>query len=389
MTALPPGNTSWDAVVVGGGPAGAAAAIALARAGRRVLVVERRADVGFKLGESLPPQARPLAEDLLGQRHADEETERAAGRFRTYGNVSCWGRAEPDVHDFVFTPHGYGLRLDRPRFDLDLRRSARRAGAEIAEDTRVEELEVGGSRAPEPWRLVLANAGGKVRVRARVLIDCSGRAAFVARRGGARVLRQSRLFAFARTYEPASGHETDVDTFTRIEARPEGWWYTAGLPDGRRLVVLHTDRDLPAARQAATAAGFEALLAGSLHIAPLLGEHGYRPRGRVRGAVAASQRLDRFTGDAWLAAGDAAQAFDPLSSQGIKTALESGFLAGSIVVRALDGDAGATARYAREQEAVQAEYRRHYGYFYGCERRFADQPFWQRRQRSRIEAVSR
>lgn len=368
MSEAPPGAECRDAVIVGGGPAGSAAAIALARAGRRVLLVERRANVDFKLGESIPPQARTLVEDLLGR----------ADGLRTQGNVSCWGGPEPITHNFVFTPNGHGLRLDRPRFDRALRERAEQAGAEILADARVDAIETGAA-----WRLLIAGDSGTERVQARCLIDCSGRRAYVARSRGAQVVEGDRLFAFARSFELPAGHEADADTLTRIEAAAHGWWYTVRLPDARRLVVFHTDRDLPAAQMAAGEDGFDALLGESRHVASLLAEQGYRAVGRPRGAAASSQRLDRFTssqGLPWLAAGDAAQAFDPLSSQGIKTALESGFLAGASVDRILGGDAAALKRYGQAQEAVQAEYLRHHRHYYNTERRWLDQPFWQRRQ---------
>ena len=188
----------WDAVVVGGGPAGAAAAITLARAGRRALLVERHAVVGFKLGESLPPQARPLAEYLLAGTELDEDAA-----FPVHGNVSCWGGDEPAVHHFFFTPHGHGLRLDRPRFDRALRRSARAAGARVLEDAKLDGVTDGGVADDGGWQLAVAHGGGSLRLSCRALVDCTGRSAWVARRcssssSNAPVLSSGdRLFAFA------------------------------------------------------------------------------------------------------------------------------------------------------------------------------------------------
>lgn len=364
-----PCSESWDAVVVGGGPAGSAAAFALAEAGRRALLLERRTAVAFKLGESLPPVGLPMAEHLLGP--LDPSTEERIGAARTYGHLSCWAGSEPVFGSFLFSPHGHGLRLDRPRFDRALRERARAAGAEVAEG-----LAVTGIRRTGDWELELS---GDARCRARYLIDASGRAAALVNRLGARRRGHDPLFAFAQIYALPPGAEDD-DDLVRLEAGPPGWWYTVRLAGGRRLVVFHTDAGTETARRAARAEGFAALLAESRHVAPLLRELGYRAAGRPRGAPAGGGRLERFAGPGWLAAGDAAQAFDPLSSQGISTALRSGYAAGAAVARALAGDADAVGRYARQQEAVWRDYERHHRHFYNAQPRWPERPFWSRRR---------
>ena len=111
----------------------------------------------------------------------------------------------------------------------------------------------------------------------------------------------------------------------------------------------------------------------------VLERHGYALADRPRGADAGSARLDRFAGDGWLAAGDAAVAFDPLSSQGILTALYTGMKAGQALAAHLTDDSSALDAYAARLEEIHAAYRRNYAHFYAYERRWADRPFWRRR----------
>jgi flavin-dependent dehydrogenase len=100
---------------------------------------------------------------------------------------------------------------------------------------------------------------------------------------------------------------------------------------------------------------------------------------RPRGANAGSARLDRFVGDGWIAAGDAALSFDPLSSQGILTALYTGMRAGQALHAHLAGDETALAPYADRLEEIHRAYEQNRTVFYGFEQRWAQAPFWRRR----------
>jgi flavin-dependent dehydrogenase len=84
-------------------------------------------------------------------------------------------------------------------------------------------------------------------------------------------------------------------------------------------------------------------------------------------------------GEGWIAAGDAATAFDPLSSQGILTALYSGLRAGETVDACLRGDGGAAEAFGRQTDALYAAYLRNRVLFYAAEGRWATRPFWSRR----------
>jgi flavin-dependent dehydrogenase len=81
-----------------------------------------------------------------------------------------------------------------------------------------------------------------------------------------------------------------------------------------------------------------------------------------------------------VAAGDAAVSFDPLSSQGIMTAMYTGMRAGQALAAHLDGDAGALDAYAARVDEVYAAYLRGRLEVYAYETRWPDRPFWVRRR---------
>ncbi|MGW1991838.1 tryptophan 7-halogenase [Embleya sp. NPDC001921] len=358
----------YDVVVAGGGPAGSAAAITLAGAGRRVLL----ADVGTgppAVGEALPGAARTLLADLG---LADADT--APGHLACYATQSAWGSPHPVTVSAISDPNGPGRHLDRALFDRRLRERARAAGAEVAEHTPVG---APARHADGTWSVPLGRAARRERVVCDWIVDATGRRATVATgSGGARRRTHDALVATHLTLAGPTAPDTDASTL--VEAGADGWWYTALLPGDRRLLAYFTDADLPAAR-AGEPAGFRALLGETTQVARRLSGWPVPKDAMPRRAPAHGAHLDRVCGDGWVAAGDAAVAFDPLSAQGILTALYTGLSAGHTVHACLSGRPDAPDTYRARVADLLHAYRRNHHAAYAAERRWPDRPFWQRR----------
>ncbi len=312
------------------------------------MLIDRVSPRAFKIGESLPGAAGRLLTSL-GLPPPGE------GHLRLGGNLSAWGSDELTPTDFLNDPDGAGWRLDRPRFDESLRTAAVEAGV-APRRARLRAL----AGEPGDWRLALDDGD---TLTAAWLVDASGRAGAVSRRlsiapGPNEAL--IALHALGRSAAPIPLARTLVETC------PQGWWYAARLPDDRVLAALHV---LPQDAPALTRPGaWQAALAETRYIAKALA--GVAFPARPRGAPAGTTTRAEVAGPGWIACGDAALAFDPVSSQGIFSALHGGMTA----ARALQE--GTTDAYAQRLVEIEIHYRRRRKQAYASEQRWPDAPFW-------------
>jgi flavin-dependent dehydrogenase len=208
-------------------------------------------------------------------------------------------------------------------------------------------------------------------LQADFVADASGRTAHLARHLGAARVRYDRLVGACALLTSAA---PDVDTYTLVEAVPDGWWYSALLADGRLAVAFMTDGDL------LDRGAWRTLLAQTGATRARVGGHGYALDDRPRVVPAETSRLDTIAGEGWLALGDAAAAYDPLSSHGISSAMGSGFYAGNAIADLLAGHPEALPAYQAVMQNAYGAYLDLHARQYTAEGRWPEAPFWARRR---------
>lgn len=304
-----------DVAVIGGGPAGAAAAATLrahAPSCRVVLLDAARRDRP-KPGEILPAVAQGLLRQI-GAWPAFLAADFVANR----AVVSTWGSDTPDERHSVFSAHGAGWQLDRRRFDALLLDTVTAVGTEVRRDCAVRSA----TRVEHGWRL--ATEDGEIE--ARAIVWATGRSWRFARSFRATLSVHDQLAAYLRFFDGAPGQNR-----MEIEARPEGWWYSADLPGDARVIACLAD---PGSGLRDRDTWYRAL--ERTHAMARLLPSTARQTASLT-TSAATMTIHPAAGDQWVAAGDTLFAADPLSSRGIVHALRSGILAAYAVSDMLDG----------------------------------------------------
>jgi flavin-dependent dehydrogenase len=324
--------------VLGGGPAGSVIARSLAELGHDVLLVDRTVGENVPRAESLAPSIAPILDSLRLRGVVD-----ASVFCREKQALVQWGSGDVSVKSFGVSP---SLLVERALLDDRLRHAASRAGVRMIAPAKARAV-----RHPSggEWLIPVATSDGAVVIKSRFLVDARGKRHRMCIEDGAPPT--VALSAPWTLGGPAFAE-------TRIEAGSDEWFWGSPLPDDSYAATIFLDASRVAGLRAESRTEFyRDVISRSKLLEELM-------RGKMIGPVCVRDATPRLSkdpiGNDFIRVGEACVAIDPLSSQGIQTALLSAVQASAAVHTILTAGCDSVAArvfYRERQQAAAARAR--------------------------------
>jgi flavin-dependent dehydrogenase len=338
----------YDAIVIGGGPGGSAASAYLARAGRKVLLLEKEVFPRFHIGESLLPYNRRIF-DELGLNDA-LKAELFPKKYGAQFFVANGSKSVKFVFaNGIYTKEKETIQVERSKFDHILLKNARSKGVDAREGWTVSRFREDDDQV----QIEATDSQGKSHLfTAKFLIDASGRGNMTGNQEGIRVvhpkLRKLAVFGHFRKVQLDSGREAGDTIIIRLENK---WFWIIPVSAEKTSVGCVMDQAEFAARKEAPQEIFDSIWKSSPVLQRRL-EHAELVS-PMQVTSDFSYYNKRYVGKRLLRVGDAAGFMDPIFSAGVFLAMYSGRLAAEVITELLDSGRSPGPRLRRYERRLR------------------------------------
>jgi flavin-dependent dehydrogenase len=360
-----------DVLIVGAGPAGTAAAMSILRYSKlKLILVESSSFENLKVGE----QVSSSIFDVLSYIGIERQDFGEDCFLDGYDSLAAWGNENMMSRHAMFSLNGQSYQLDREKFDLHLVAKAAQAGAQVIPRSRIKQIQ----QSPDgDWTLKAQHeTKGEILLQSKYLIDATGRQSSICRQLDIKTIKADQLVGVGTFATFASDQQLMQETY--METVSDGWWYCSAIPHSRANITFFTDADIVKDLRLQKNENWNYLLSQTKHIKRLL--RNTTSENDVWTKNAFSQIVERHERPNFLAVGDAAVSFDPISSMGIGFALTSGCSGAKALIDLHRGHESAVANYWNDLNTIYDQFLEQKYQFYNKESRWKDARFWMRRQ---------
>ncbi|WP_052705249.1 NAD(P)/FAD-dependent oxidoreductase [Flavobacterium sp. 316] len=359
-------NNFFNVIIIGGGPAGIAAGLTLNSRNISTVIVEANQLSNQKVGECIPPNAYPLFQKMgLESLLVDEK------HHLYYGNKSVWGTSVLHEKLFLFDRYNKGILLNRTYFEKQLQDISKRNQINWLVDYTLYTI----NKEKNFTKVVLKSKTDELTLFCNYVVDATGRKASVCRKLGIEKKTLDQLASLSFKCQI----KTTIPFYVHTESFENGWIYVSPSEGDNVIVMIFTDLDLIPSKNK----GKDFIL--DIMNNSQLGQKVFKTRLEednifdITTRIANTTYLEKPFGGNWLAIGDAAYSFDPLSSYGITSALASGYYGGHALADILLKKEEALDVYHYIMRDVFENYKVQLHEQYALESRWANSIFWSRR----------